>query len=516
MTFPTFSEAELAKLPKDTFAFLKWQMEWTSTARPNQIPPELDPETGLPWLEYGAMSGRGWGKTKCGAEWLARAVFEDPSGHPSAVVCPTLRDVKKVAFQGPAGLLNVIPPELVVDYNRSDFLITMKNIAGGTAQIQGFTSEQPESLRGPNHTRAWCDEIAAWENEEDTFDMLELTMRLGDYPQILWTSTPKPKDLIRRLAEPKPGRIIVTGSTYENKANLAPPFLEKITRFEGTRLGAQELHGQLLNMEDSGIVKRSQFRLWPHDRPLPAFDWIVVSLDTAFTERTRAREGDTKTDTMKGDPDATACTVWGTFRHDKRMNVLLLDCWEDHLGLPELIRRTRKEMNQAYGDDADRPMVQPLIGPSHSSGFGRRPDVLLIEDKGSGISLRQMLEREGIIAFPYNPGRADKLTRLHVVSPVFARRLVWLPESEHPERKGKPKSWVEPMLAQICSFTGSGSIKHDDFVDACSQAFRFLIDKQMLDVSLPQREQREREIEARDKGFEREARRGAVVNPYNC
>lgn len=510
----TFTETELSRLPKAQLAFLRWQMEWTGTARPKQIPPELDPKTGEPWLEYGALSGRGWGKTAMGAQWLARAVYEDPSGHPSAVVCPTLRDVKKVAFQGPAGLLNAIPPELVLDYNRSDFLITMRNIAGGESQIQGFTSEQPESLRGPNHCRAWCDEVAAWENGEDTWDMLELTLRLGDNPQILWTSTPKPKDLIRRITEPKPGRIIVTGSTYENKANLAKTYLDKITRFEGTRLGDQELHGKLLSMEDGGIVKRSQFRLWPHDKPLPAFEIIIVSLDTAFTERTRAREGDSATDTMKGDPDATACTVWGTFRHEKRMNVLLLDCWEDHLGLPELIRRTRKEMAQHYGDDADMPMIRPLIGAAHSQNFGRKPDVLLIEDKGSGISLRQMLEREGIIAFPYNPGRADKLTRLHVVSPVFARRLVWLPESDNAERKGKPRNWCEPMLAQLCSFTGSGSIKHDDFVDSVSQVLMFLINKQFLDVTIPQREQREREVEERDRGFEREARKGAYSNPY--
>lgn len=502
------SEAQLSKLPADTLAFIRWQLEWTSTARPNQIPPDLDPVTKEPWVECGYQMGRGAGKTRVGAEWLGRANFEDASGFPSCVICPTYSDVKFTAFEGESGLLSVIPPDLIVNYNKSDLVLEMKNIASGTCVIRGFSAEKPERLRGPQHARGWLDEFAAWLYDEETWDMYQFGLRLGEAPQTLWTSTPKPKEMIRKLTAPKPGRIVVRGSTYDNRANLPVSFFKQLEAYEGTQISRQELMGELIDPEEAGIVKRSQFRLWPHDRPLPAFDWIVVSLDTAFTEKT--------VDHKTKDPDATACTVWGTFRHDKRMNVLLLDCWEDHLGLPELIRRTRKEMNQAYGDDADRPMVQPLIGPSHSSGFGRRPDVLLIEDKGSGISLRQMLEREGIIAFPYNPGRADKLTRLHVVSPVFARRLVWLPESEHPERKGKPKSWVEPMLAQICSFTGSGSIKHDDFVDSVTQTMRFLIDKQMLDVSLPQREQREREVEARDKGFEREARRGAVVNPYNC
>lgn len=841
----TLDEATLGRLPPEAVSFIKWQMDWTRTARPKQLPPAVDPATGKPWLEYGVMSGRGFGKTLTGAQWIARATYEDPHGYPAAVICPTLSDVKKVAFQGPVGLMNVIPPDLVVDYNKSDFIITMRNIAGGTTTISGFTAEKPESLRGPNHGRAWCfiagtpvlmadgseraiesvqagdrvatrfgprrvlaagrsgnsssrveiefgatrltctsdhpilttrgwveagelregdelwsacgtrehrggsvptdisriavsvscfiddftriisglsrtvttsttettiprttsspiwnscrtagmdgtitrgerqrpsrsrrsasgsgdslpsflfrrwsafsaalhssardflrrvrfaalsalstgatlrslvssvlapsaassfapaglssasarrgamdaisafgrrltvlrgparsvasfssrsaitpdsargfvlskvpvrkiagrsgplepvydltvedvhefvaggvvvhncDEIASWQYDEETWDMLEFTLRLGEAPQILWTSTPQPRDLIRRLTEPRPGRIIVEGSTYENRENLAPTYLEKVLRFEGTRLGDQEIHGKLLNLEDGGVIKRSWFRLWPHDKPLPAFEWIVVSLDTAFTEKTLARANDPATDTMKGDPDATACTVWGVFRHEKRANVLLLDCWEDHLGLPELIRRTRREMATAYGDDGDRPAIRPLIGPDHSADFGRKPDILLIEDKGSGISLRQMLEREGIVAFPYNPGRADKLTRLHVVSPVFARRMVWLPESNHPDRKGKPRNWCEPMIAQLCSFTGPRSIRHDDFVDSTTQAMRFLIDKRMLDATVETRAQREeRRADEEDRNAREALRRlGGGRNPYDC
>jgi len=502
VTLPALSEAELASLPPEALSFLRWQLEWTSTARPNQIPPSTD------WTECGLLAGRGFGKTRVGAEWLARAIYEDPSTYPSAVICPTYSDVKFTAYEGESGLLSVIPPDLVVSYNKSDLTIEMKNLAGGVSMIRGFSAEKPERLRGPQHARGWLDEIAAWLYDEDTWDMYQMGLRLGEEPQTLWTTTPKPKDLIRKLTEAKDDRVIVRGSTYDNRVNLPTKFFKQLEKYEGTTLGRQELMGELIDPEEGGIVKRSQFRLWPHDRPLPAFEWIIVSLDTAFTEKT--------VDSKTKDPDATACTVWGTFRHEKRMNVLLLDCWEDHLGLPELIRRTRKEMAQHYGDDADRPMIQPLIGANHSASFGRKPDILLIEDKGSGISLRQMLEREGIIAFPYNPGRADKLTRLHVVSPVFARRLVWLPESDNAERRGKPRNWCEPMLAQLCSFTGSGSIKHDDYVDSVTQTMMFLINKQFLDVSLPQREQKERDIEDRDKGFEREAKRGAYLNPYSC
>jgi predicted phage terminase large subunit-like protein len=121
-----------------------------------------------------------------------------------------------------------------------------------------------------------------------------------------------------------------------------------------------------------------------------------------------------------------------------------------------------------------------MFGSSKPMTSGRKPDILLIEDKGSGISLRQMLEREGLEAYAYNPGRADKLTRLHMVSPVFARRMVWLPESD--KNEGRPKNWIEPMLAQLCAFTGPGSIKHDDYVDSVTQAIRLCIDKNLLDA----------------------------------
>ena len=124
--------------------------------------------------------------------------------------------------------------------------------------------------------------------------------------------------------------------------------------------------------------------------------------------------------------------------------------------------------------------IKPMFGGSKPITSGRKPDLCLIEDKGSGISLRQMLEREGIEAYAYNPGRADKLARLHMVSHIFARKRVWLPESD--KFPGRPRTWVEPMLAQLCAFTGPGSIKHDDYVDAVTQCVRLCIDKNLVSV----------------------------------
>ena len=455
--------ALLAQLSPEQRVHLDWQRRWRETARPNQMVPTGD------WTECGYLAGRGFGKTRVGAEWITRAAFEDPSGFDSCVIAPTYSDVKFTCFEGESGILSVLPPELLVEHNKSDMIIRMKNVAGGVSTIRGFTAEKPERLRGPQHCRGWFDELAAWQYDEDTWDMAMFGMRLGRNPQVLWTTTPKPKEMIRKLSMPADKRIIVRGSTFDNKANLPDSFFKSLEQYEGTTLGRQELYGELIDPEESGIIKRSWLRLWPANKTLPRFDWIIMSLDTAYTEKSVDK---------KGDPDPTACSVWGVFHHEKRSNVMLLDCWEDHLGLPDLMRRVKREMNTAYGDDEDQALIKPMFGSSKPLTSGRKPDILLIEDKGSGISLRQMLAEAGIEAYAYNPGRADKLTRLHIVSPIFAQKRVWVPESDkHP---GRPRTWCDPLITQLCAFTGEGSIKHDDHVDACSQAMRLCMDKGLV------------------------------------
>ena len=455
--------ALLAQLSPEQRVHLDWQRRWRQTARPNQMVPTGD------WTECGYLAGRGFGKTRVGAEWITRAAFEDPSGFDSCVIAPTYSDVKFTCFEGESGILSVLPPELLVEYNKSDTIIRMKNVAGGVSTIRGFTAEKPERLRGPQHCRGWFDELAAWQYDEETWDMAMFGLRLGPKPQVLWTTTPKPKEMIRKLSAPADGRIIVRGSTYDNKDNLPDSFFKTMEQYEGTVQGRQELYGELIDPEESGIIKRSWFRLWPASRTLPRFDWIIMSLDTAYTEKSIDK---------KGDPDPTACSVWGVFHHEKRSNIMLLDCWEDHLGLPDLMRRVKREMNTAYGDDEDQALIKPLFGSAKPITSGRKPDILLIEDKGSGISLRQMLAESGIEAYAYNPGRADKLTRLHIVSPIFAQKRVWLPESD--KHAGRPRTWCDPLVSQLCAFTGEGSIKHDDHVDACSQAMRLCMDKGLV------------------------------------
>ena len=411
--------------------------------------------------------------TRVGAEWLARRAYLDAEGMPRSVIAPTYPDVKFTCFEGESGLLSVIPPELLKHYNKSDMVIEMWNCAGGVSSIRGFTAEKPDRLRGPQSADIWGDELAAWQYDE-TWDMAMFGLRLGADPRIVWTTTPKPRALVRKLTVPKPKRVIVTGATYDNKANLPDSFFDQLAQYEGTTLGRQELHGELIDPEEAGIIRRSWLQLWPAKKPLPRFDWIIMSLDTAFTEKSLDK---------RGDPDPSACGVFGVFHHDGKAQIMLLDCWDEHLGLPDLIRKVKRELQVSYGDDADQALIRPLFGSDKPRTSGRKPDICLIEDKGSGISLRQSLAAEGIEAYAYNPGRADKLSRLHIVSPVFAQKRVWLPESE--KNAGQPRTWCEPLLAQLCSFTGPGSVKHDDYVDVVSQSLRLCLDKGLISLIKP-------------------------------
>jgi len=157
----------------------------------------------------------------------------------------------------------------------------------------------------------------------------------------------------------------------------------------------------------------------------------------------------------------------------------LLGAWEDKLSYPELVKRVHIEKEKTYGD-ADEPVLARSYleaqskkqRPNHQ---GRKPDLLLIEEKGSGISLRQSLAVENILTESYNPGQLDKLTRLHLVSPLFAHRRVWVPESK--VAPGNAATWANDLISQVCTFVGEGSTEHDDLLDTTTQALRVLIAK---------------------------------------
>ena len=457
--------AEVLQLfPDEDLHFLRWRICWQMMARAKQLPPEeFIKMQKIVWM---IRSGRGFGKTLTGANWLGEQAWVFPSFY--AVVSPTHDDVRYTCFEGPTGLLSVIPPQLIHDRNQALPSLTLKN----GSIIRGFAGDTPERLRGPQHAAIWCDEIASWKYPNEAWDNLMFGLRLGETPRVCVTGTPKPTPFVRRLQQDKM-TVDVVGATYENRENLTSYFFDSIAKYEGTRVGRQEIHGEVLDPEEEGFVQRSQWRVWAHGKPLPKFKFIVLSLDPAFTERNY--------DKRRQENDPTACSVWGVWDmpRDKKPplpQVMLLDAWEDWLGFPNLVRRIKKERAYTYGD-ADEPVLRPKIVPKHQRARhqGRTPDLILIEEKASGISIRQQLAEEDILTHGYNPGNEDKLTRLHYVSPMFAAGRVWAVESE--VNAGQFKTWADPLVSQVCSYVGPGSVERDDLLDTATQGLRLIMDR---------------------------------------
>jgi predicted phage terminase large subunit-like protein len=196
---------------------------------------------------------------------------------------------------------------------------------------------------------------------------------------------------------------------------------------------------------DGGILKTKYFEMWPADKGLPPFEYILQSYDCAFTEKST------------GDP--TACTVWAIFTHNGERNVMLIDAWEDHLSYPDLRKRAIKDWGTEYG------------GMTKDSPYSRarRPDRILVEAKASGQSLIQDLRLAKVPVIGYNPGNADKISRAHQASPTLELGLIWIPESG--KNKGHFVSWAQGFIKQLEKFPVA---EHDDYVDTFSQAIIYL------------------------------------------
>jgi phage terminase large subunit-like protein len=228
------------------------------------------------------MGGRGSGKTRLGAEWvngLVRGIapFSDPDVSPIALVGETIADVRDVMIEGPAGIKQSIRTTRP-RYYASKRLLKWSN--GAVAHV--FSSEDPESLRGPQFAAAWCDEIGKWKNAVETWDMLQFGLRLGEYPQVVATTTPRPTDLVKRLhADTSVVRTIFR--TIENEGNLAPGFVTGITaQYHGTQLARQELEGELIEDCKDAMWKRDELEEIQRVRP-QELNRIVIAVDPPAT-----------------------------------------------------------------------------------------------------------------------------------------------------------------------------------------------------------------------------------------
>lgn len=240
--------------------------DWQLWARPEQLTPDGD------WTVWLILSGRGWGKTRTGAEDVKAYGLRHPKSR-IAVVAPTYADARDTCVEGDSGLLRVLPPNTVDLWNRS---LGELLLANGT-RYKLFSADQPERLRGPQHHRAWCDELGAW-RYPDAWDMLMFGLRLGMHPQAVVTTTPRPSRLIKELSERKDVHL-THGNTFENAAHLAPSALETLKRrYLQTRIGRQELFAEILDDNPAALWKRAQLDALRVTKA-PDCSRIVVAVD---------------------------------------------------------------------------------------------------------------------------------------------------------------------------------------------------------------------------------------------
>lgn len=273
--------------------------DWLSRARPSQLPPPGD------WRTWLILAGRGFGKTRTGAEtirsWVCQGQYKR-----IALVGASIQEVQKVMIEGESGLLAVHPKAEMPTFQASKRRLIWSN--GAVALLYG--AEYYEQLRGPQFDFAWIDEFAKFRHAEPLWHQLQLCLRLGDNPRCLITTTPRPVSILRKLIE-LPEVHITKGSTFENEANLAPAYIEQIKKqFLNTTLGAQELYAEMLMEEAGALWNRNMIRY--QEAPLSSaqmleLERIVIAIDPATTHHQ--------------DSDETGIIVAG-ISHDKKAYIL--------------------------------------------------------------------------------------------------------------------------------------------------------------------------------------------------
>ena len=385
-------------------ATIKLYTDWLKTARPKQLEPEGKHNI---WL---ILAGRGWGKTRTGAEDIALYALRHPNVI-CAVVAPTHGDLRRVCFGGNSGLLSIIPDECYAksrDFKGYSSSLSEIRLHNGS-KIVGYAAQEPERLRGPQFHRAWCDEIAAWRYPE-AYDQLMFGLRLGEEPKCVITTTPKPTPLIKQLIDRK-DTFVTTGNTFENEANLAPSALKMLKeRYEGTALGRQELYAEILEDLDGALWNNrliEEARLSEDtERTLQK---VIVAIDPAVT--------------AKDDSDETGIVVVGK---DFNNEYYVL---EDLSGKHSADKWGRIAINAYYEWEADR----------------------IVAEVNNGGDLVERLLRNIDPNVPYRSVHATrgKLVRAEPIAALYEQRRVHH-MGMYPE-----------LEAQMCTYTGDTKISPD-------------------------------------------------------
>ncbi len=223
------------------------------------------------------LAGRGFGKTRAGAEWVRQQV--KCGKRRIALVAETQRDLEQVIVDGDSGIMSVCPPHERPTVTKRPVKMVFPN----GAVALGYNGTEPDQLRGPQFDAAWCDELAKWRYAQETWDMLQFGLRLGEHPQCMITTTPRPIALLKVIMR-EASTVVTRGSTFENSSNLAATFLEQIRKkYEGTRLGRQELAAEILDDVPGSLWTREgldKTRRSKSDK-LPDMQRVVVAIDPA-------------------------------------------------------------------------------------------------------------------------------------------------------------------------------------------------------------------------------------------
>jgi predicted phage terminase large subunit-like protein len=255
--------------------------DWYRRARTKQLKPRGD------WNIWLILAGRGWGKTLTGAIDVVLYAISHENVR-VAVVAPTSGDLRRVCFEGISGIISQMPLECYKDgyssYNKSTSEIELYN----GSKIMGFSASEPDRFRGSQYHRAWCDELAAWKYP-DSWNQLQFGMRLGNRPQTVVTTTPRPTNLIKQLYD-RQDVYKTQGSTFENKDNLAESALELFKKqYEGTRLGKQELYAEILEDIEGALWSLNMIEQ-TRVNEIPEMKRVVVAVDPAVTNNKNSDE----------------------------------------------------------------------------------------------------------------------------------------------------------------------------------------------------------------------------------
>jgi phage terminase large subunit-like protein len=262
------------------------ETSWRKYARKPQLAPDGE------WFKWLFLGGRGAGKTRSGAEWCHEQVRN--GRRLGAAVAPTAADARDVMVEGPAGLMATCPLDLQpIMYEPSKRKITYAN----GAEIHFYSAEKPRQLRGPQHDFAWADELCYWKYPQDTWDNLMFGLRLQPDPRVMISTTPRPLKLLKKILKSKSTKHTIS-TTYDNLENLAPAFAEEvIEEYEGTRLGRQELHAEILDDIPGALWNHVMLDELRIDKgvsesgfKLPDMKRIVVAVDPAMSKTENSAE----------------------------------------------------------------------------------------------------------------------------------------------------------------------------------------------------------------------------------